>query len=58
MSNNKNIVEDGKATRFSSTNQSSKSRRKLSLYNQPKEMAKLDGNVDLLVEDFTKIILT
>lgn len=57
MSNNKNIAEDGKATRFSATNQPKKNGRKTSLYNQLKEMAKLEGNIDLSREDFTKITM-
>lgn len=57
MSNNKNIKEDGKATRFSATNQPKKSGRKPSLFNQLKELARLEGSVELSREDFTKITL-
>lgn len=57
MSNNKKIKEDGKATRFSATNQPKKNGRKPSLFKQLKEMAKLDGNIELTREDFTKITL-
>lgn len=57
MSNNKKIHEDGKATRFSATNQPKKNGRKLSLYTQLKEMAKLEGNIDLSREDFSKMTM-
>lgn len=57
MSNNKNIANDGKATRFSATNQPKKNGRKPSLYSQLKEMAKLEGGIDLSREDFSKITM-
>ena len=47
MSNNKNIANDGKATRFSATRQPKNNGRKPSLYNQLKDLAKIEGNIDL-----------
>lgn len=55
MSNNKNIANDGKATRFSATNQPKNKGRKPSLYNQLKELAKAEGNIDLSKDDFSKL---
>lgn len=57
MSNNKNISNDGKATRFSATRQPKNSGRKPSLYKQLKEMAKLEGAIELTREDFGKITM-
>lgn len=57
MSKKTNIIEDGKATRFSATNQPKKNGRKPSLYTQLKEMAKLEGNIDLSREDFSKMTM-
>lgn len=47
----------GKGNRFSSTNQPKKNGRKSSLYTQLKEMAKLEGNIDLSREDFSKLTM-
>ena len=47
----------GKGNRFSSTNQPKKNGRKPSLYTQLKEMAKLEGGIDLSREDFSKITM-
>lgn len=54
MSNNKNIAEDGRATRFSSTNQPANRGRKKSLYKRLKELVK-KNDVQLTKEDFCKI---
>lgn len=57
MSRNPNIIEDGKATRFSAKNQPEKNGRKPSLYTQLKEMVKLEGSIDLSREDFSKMTM-
>lgn len=45
----------GKGNRFSTTNQPKKNGRKPSLYNQLKELAKIEGNIDLSRDDFSKL---
>lgn len=45
----------GKGNRFSTTNQPKKNGRKPSLYNQLRELAKLENGILLSKEDFTKI---
>lgn len=57
MSRNPNIVEDGKATRFSATNQPKNKGRKPSLYAELKKLAKFEGNIELNREDFRKITM-
>jgi hypothetical protein len=54
---NRNADKNGKATRFSATNQPKRNGRKSSLYTQLKEMAKLEGNIDLSREDFSKMTM-
>lgn len=54
---NRNADKNGKATRFSATNQPKKKGRKPSLYAELKELAKLEGNIDLSRDDFIKLSL-
>ena len=52
---NKKASENGKATRFSTTNQPQKSGRKPSIYNQIKDLIKVEINIELSREDFVKM---
>ena len=54
MSNRK-ADQNGKATRFSTTNQPKNKGRKPSLYNQLKELAKIEGYIDLSKDDFSRL---
>jgi len=53
--NNKNIAEDGKATRFSSTNQPDKTGRKPSIKNQLKELMLKNGELIIPKDQVIKV---
>lgn len=54
MANNNKLIDDGRATRFSSTTQPANRGRKKSLYKRLKELV-MKNDVQLTMEDFCKI---
>lgn len=55
MANSNKLIDDGRATRFSSTNQPANRGRKKSLYKRLKELVK-KNDVQLTKDDFCKIV--